>query len=234
MKTHSAFPLPPCSPVQGLLEFDHLISSFVPHAAPEPGSSPRALPSSELPSPWKAQGPPLHPLLSGSLPSGIASSVQSKAEPSGHSLASLQSRYLTSLTLFRRPRESRKEVGNWQVCAYFFWLGISRGFLEVRLIMPIHISTNNPPEAVMERGRHRSDACSPVNTVSFFVLYTWFCRWRAEPPRRALMEQEVKQPGQRVTRMDLLTPASSAALTTLKKLDADCALGSHKCQGPLG
>lgn len=122
-----------------------MIISFVPHAAPEPSSSPRALPSSELSGPWKAQGPPLHPLPSGSLPPGIASSVQSRAEPSGHSLASLQSRYLTSLTLFRRPWESRKEVGNWQVCAYCFWLAISRGFLEVRLITSIYISAPTTP-----------------------------------------------------------------------------------------
>lgn len=61
----------------------------------------------------------------------------------------------------------------------------------------------------MDRSARGSDARPPANTTS-----SSSGQWCAETPRGALLQQEVKQPGHRVTPRHPETPAGSAALGT--------------------
>lgn len=126
--------------------------SSLPQAAPRSSRAlqlPMNLPSSNLLTFISKNAPrlPLHPLPSGLLTDCQKSQQFSKQSRPCRAQGPVlpQSRYLTSFTLFRKPQESGKEAGYWQVCAYFFLLGTSINFLEVRQIMAVQISAPTTP-----------------------------------------------------------------------------------------
>lgn len=107
---------------------------------------------------------------------------------------------MTSFTLFQKPQESGKEAGNGQACAYFFLLGISINFLEVRqtaVYIPAPTALRRQRWIEVGTGQMHTLLLTPSPSSYRTIRYAdgRQCSGVLSRPERAVTEREVKQPG---------------------------------------